>query len=103
MKTDNTIYPFNILTDYERQNNLAVDMCAACIFFYRKRNRAVKAIYLTPRYYALFRHWVGEKFGIEAALTKGIQFDGVNIEEGSRLQTENLVVEFWPEKLHAQT
>lgn len=77
-------------------------MCAACILFYRKRMRPLKAIYLTPRYYALFRHWVGEKFGMEAALTKGFKFDDVNIEEGSKFQSENLTVEFWPEKIQAE-
>jgi hypothetical protein len=91
--------PFNLETDYQRQHNLAVDMCAACILHNRKRARALKTIYLWPRYYALFQHWVSEQAGIAKALTSTYQFDGVNIEEGSRLQSEPLVVEYWPEKV----
>lgn len=94
--------PFNIATDYEPQNNLAVDACAACILFYRKRRRAIKTIYLTPRYYALFRHWVGEKFGMEQAMTMGYEFDSVKIEEGSRFQQQPLSVDFWPEQIQAE-
>ncbi|MFL5809337.1 MAG: hypothetical protein ACJ749_07425 [Flavisolibacter sp.] len=95
-------HTFNFATDYERQHNLAVDMCAACIFHYRKLHRPLKAIYLSPRYYSLFRHWVGEKFGLEAALTMGYKFDDVNIEEGSKFQQQNLSVEFWPETIQAE-
>jgi hypothetical protein len=94
--------PFNILTDYEPQNNLAVDACAAAICFYRKRNRPLKAIYLTPRYYALFRHWVNDKFGLEAAMLKGYQFDNVNIELGSRMQAQSLSFDFWPDTVPAE-
>jgi hypothetical protein len=87
---------FDIKTDYVKQDNLAVDMCAACILFYRERQRPLRAIYLKPRYYALFRHWVSEQAGLEKALTHGYQFDGVNIEEGSNFQMDPLSVDFWP-------
>lgn len=94
--------PFNIATDYVKQHNLAVDMCAACILFYRERKKPLKAIYLKPRYYALFQHWVAEKTNEETALTSGFEFDGVRIEQGSKIQANSLSVEFWPERIIAE-
>lgn len=83
--------------NYEPTCNLAVDAVAACVYFYRQRKRALKTIYLTPKYYELFKLWVIVNFGQEKADSMKWEFDGVNIEKGTRFQLKPLVWDFYPE------
>jgi hypothetical protein len=83
--------------NYEPTSNLAVDAVASCVYFYRQKRRALKTIYLSASYYALFKVWVMVNFGEEKALTSNWEFDGVNIAAGTRFQTKPLVWDFWPE------
>jgi hypothetical protein len=90
--------PFNIATDAVFTGVKSVDMVSACILFYRKRQRALKAIYLRPKLFETFRDWVIRNVGEKEYQGKQLQYDGVNIEIGSKFQTEQLIPEFYPEK-----
>lgn len=83
--------------DYTMTHNVAVDMVAACVLFYRKRRRAIKTIFLSPPKYLIFRDWIIKEFGEEKAKTMRYEFDGVHIDLGNRFQKDPLQVEFWPE------
>lgn len=86
--------------DYKMTGNVAVDMVAACVLFYRKRKRALKTIFLSPYKYQMFREWVIKEYGEEAAKTMRYEFDSVHIDLGSIFQKEALTVEFWPEAIN---
>lgn len=83
--------------NYRMTHNVAVDMVATCVLFYRKKKRALKTIYLRPAYYGKFRLWVAKEFGEERANSMRYEFDGVHIDLGTRFQKEAITVEFWPE------
>ena len=83
------------IKNYERQHNLAVDMCAACILHHRRFKKPLKAILLHPKYFEIFKLWVKKNIGGQQAEERQFQFDGVNIEKGSYLQPKSLHVEFW--------
>lgn len=82
---------------YAKTHNVAVDMVAACVYFYRTRNRALKTVYLRPMYYQLFRDWVITEFGSEKGQSMRFEFDGVHVDLGTKFQKEILTVDFWPE------
>lgn len=89
---------FDIEKDARTTGVLSVDMVSTCILFYRRRQRALKAIYLKPALYASFRLWVILNVGSEAVEGRQLEYDGVNIEAGSMFQSKSLVVDFWEEK-----
>lgn len=82
-------------SEWEKTGNVAVDMVAACVGHYRRLQRPLKKIILSPNYYELFRYWVLKKAGEERALDAKFEFDSVDIEKGSSLQVEPLYTEFY--------
>jgi hypothetical protein len=80
---------------YEPTFNSALDFCANVIECARRNQQAVKALHLTPTYYEWFKS--GVQTLMNRALEDGelMQFDGVNIEKGSRFQSKNIVIEYY--------
>ena len=64
------------LTVDQRNDNLAIDMCMACIAFERKKNRPIKAIRLRSDFWDMF------KFGISKIEGKDFTYDQFFIGNG---------------------
>lgn len=96
---------------------LAVDMVIACIYKNRLYCRdvaiaiakggdypapkALKSLKLRPGLYKEFKNWVEKELG-EAAIYddltgkfRQLEFDGVNVDRGSHVQSEKMIMEFY--------
>jgi hypothetical protein len=71
-------------------------MCADLIGCARKNKQAVKALHLTPMYYEWFKSGVQTLINRPLEDGEGLEFDNVNIEKGSKFQTKNIVIEYYP-------
>lgn len=83
--------------------NNAIDLVAECVGYYRGINAPIKTIHLKPMYYELFKRGVEvimKKKGMAFNPEQPFTFDGVNIENGGRLQIDSIRVEFY--KLRAE-
>lgn len=86
------------IRNFQRTHVIAVDLCANIIFYYRKLKMPLKSITLKPRLYNQFKEYTIKHMGEEAFYQRGalMQLDGVNIEQGSKLQLKQAVIDFWP-------
>ena len=77
-------------------------MVASAISHARQNGHGVETIMLRPRLYKNFIHWLSTKMNEEdlaKAAINGIQFDGVNIECGSIVQKDNLVMKYYEKQV----
>lgn len=94
-----------IFSEYQPTFNKAIDLCTNIIYCARKNNLAVKALHLDKIHYEWYISGVktllekqkpeGWEEQIAEIKTSGVQFDGVNIERGSRLQTKPVIIEYY--------
>ncbi len=90
------------IDNYQKQGNLAIDMCAACIQHERKFHRPIKAIVLNPAYFSLLKKWVAKTYGEDVAEENDFFFDTVEIRQEVIYSGKILLVEYWPtEKIEA--
>jgi len=89
---------------YTKQNNEAVDMCAAIIFAHRAKYLPIKAIHLAPTEYSEFASWAQKNLQRDLLKDEKLSFDAVNIELGTRSQANKFLVEMWENdfNIHAQ-
>ena len=66
------------LENYRTQNNIAVDMVAACIIHQRNQGLNPDLITLNQVYYALFKGWVQNNYSAHKARAN-FYMDGVRI------------------------
>lgn len=85
-------------TDWESTGNSVVDMVATAVAHYRKILKPLKTIRLHVYLYNKFEVWVSKQMNeeeFEDVRNHGYQFDGVNIEIASIVQTSNMAFEFY--------
>ena len=87
-------FPTLDLTNYQRQGNISIDMCADCIIHERKHGKHVKALHLNRVYFAMLRQWVFENYGEEAAIAD-FYLDTVAIVQEPKKTDNPLRVEHW--------
>ena len=80
---------------YERTHNGAIDMCANIIGCARQNMMPIKALHLTPVYYEWFKSGVQVLMDKPLLENELLEFDGVNIELGSRYQSKPIVMEYY--------
>ena len=66
--------------NYQKQGNIAVDMCVACIQHNFSYNKNLKEIVLSKAYYAIFQKWVRQNYDEETAELE-FAIEGVVIRE----------------------
>lgn len=86
------MYSFN---KFEPTFNSTIDYCGNLIECARKSQKAVKALHLTPMYYAWFKSGVQTLMNRPLEDEELMEFDGVNIELGSKFQTKSVVIEYY--------
>ena len=84
---------------YERTHNRAIDMCANFIGCARENRLPLKALHLTPLYYEWFKS--GIQVLMKRPLMDGelLEFDGVNIELGSRYHSNPIILEYYEQQI----
>lgn len=86
------IYNFS---NYERTYNRPIDECANLIECARKALQPLKALHLHPFYYEWYKSGVQTLMNRPLNEDEKMQFDGVDIEKGSKLQSKNIVPEYY--------
>lgn len=90
--------------DYSRfqaTGNKAIDLCANIIGCARENNQAIKALHLQKTYFEWYKAGVKTLINRDLEEGEGLQFDGVNIEQGGRFQSKPVVIEYYPQ-MHQQ-
>lgn len=82
-------------TDYNPTFNTAMDQCINLIGCARQNLKAVKALHLSPTYYEWFKSGVQTLMNRPLEEGELMQFDGVDIEKGSKFQSKNIVIEYY--------
>lgn len=84
--------------------NKAIDLCANIIGCARDNGTPIKSLSLQPLHFEWFKGGVKqlmEQNGASPEMIANVdgdqmlQFDGVNIEKGSRLQTKAVIIEYY--------
>jgi hypothetical protein len=86
------IYDFN---KYEPTHNKMIDLCANVISLARERNEPIKALHLKPMNYEWFKSGVQTLLNRPLEVEELLEFDGVNIELGSKFQSKTIVIEYY--------
>lgn len=89
------VYNFS---DYEPTHNKAIDLCANLIASARVNRKPLKALHLTPIYYEWYKSGVQTLLNRPLLDDEFLEFDGVNIEKGSRFQSKVIVLEYYENK-----
>ena len=89
------VYNFS---DYEPTHNKAIDLCANLIANARVHKLPLKALHLTPLYYEWYKSGVQTLLNRPLLDEELLEFDGVNIEKGSRYQSKSVVLEYYQNK-----
>lgn len=85
-------------SEYQPTGCTPIDECANLIACAREARQPLKSITLKPLYYEWF------KSGLQTLMNKPLQdgekmeFDSVNIEKGSKFQSKQYVLEYYPIK-----
>jgi hypothetical protein len=87
------VYNFS---DYQPTHNKAIDLCANLIGNARYNRLPIKALHLTPLYYSWFKSGVQTFLNRPLLDDERLEFDGVDIEQGSRYQSKPIVLEYYP-------
>jgi hypothetical protein len=82
------------LENYQKQNSIAIDMCAACIMHERKFNRPIKAIILSHAYFGILKKWVHDNYGEETA-EKEFFLDAIEIRRERIYSGKTLLIEYY--------
>jgi len=82
------------LEHYQKQHNIAIDMCAACIIHERKYFHDVKALILSNAYFNILKEWVARNYGDEVA-EKDFFLDGVEMKKESIISGKTLRIEYF--------
>ena len=80
---------------YEATHNKAIDLCANLIGCARQNMMPIKALHLKPIYYEWVKGGVQEMLGRPLVEGELMQFDSVNIEKGSKLQSKPVIIEYY--------
>ena len=83
---------------WERTHIKAVDLCAEVISEHRKKSIPIKALHLWPDLYKQFLGWTEKNLARELAEGEKMEFDGVNIEIGTRQQATPVLIELFKAK-----
>ena len=83
---------------YQTTYNKPIDQCANIIACARERNQALKALHLRPMFYEWFKSGVQTLANRPLEAGELMQFDGVNIERGSKFQSKDIVLEYYENK-----
>jgi hypothetical protein len=86
---------------FQASGNKAIDFCANLIGCARANNLSPKALHLQKQYYEWFKS--GVQTYLDRSLEEGelMQFDGVDIELGSKFQSKPVVIEYYPSTIEA--
>lgn len=90
--------PKALQSEWDLTGNVAVDMVSACVSFHRKRNNAIRTVVLHKKYFDLFRLWVEKtaaKHGRKLTGEEKLEFDSVEVKQGTKIMTDRLYVEFY--------
>ena len=82
------------LNNYQKQNNIAIDMCAACIIHNRKYGLPLKAIVLSKAYFDILKKWVNDNYGEETAEAE-FYLDGVEIRKETVWTGKTMLQEYF--------
>jgi hypothetical protein len=85
-------------SNYEPTYNKAIDQCANLIAVARENLNPLKALHLSPIYYDWFKGGVQTLMGRPLQEDERLEFDGVNIEKGSKYQSKSIILEYYPSK-----
>ncbi|WP_315823014.1 hypothetical protein [Paraflavitalea speifideaquila] len=88
--------PYDITKDFRPTGCKAIDQVASCIIFYQQRCIALKAIHLKEPYYSWFKMGLEVLNGRPMLEGEEMAFNGIDIEKGSRFQTDPILPERWP-------
>lgn len=86
------------MVNYSKHTNTgcpAIDMCANLIGCARENKLALKALHLTPMYYEWFKSGVQTLMNKPLEVGEMMEFDGVNIEKGTKFQSKNVILEYY--------
>jgi hypothetical protein len=87
--------PILDIYNYQKQHNIAVDMCVACIQHERKFNKPIKSIILSRAYFNIFKDWVRSNFDEETAELMDYFIDTVNIRCETIISGKSLLIEYY--------
>jgi len=92
------------VNDYEPTGLIAVDMVASIVSHYKRSTKALKTIYLSPKYFVQFQSFVKFKQTEEDAEkeVKEYTFEGVEVKMNSALMGEKTYFDFYDTKPMAQ-
>lgn len=84
-------------SQHQHTGNKAIDLVGNLIGCARHHNMPIKQIDLSPIYYEWFKS--GAQTLMNRPLEDGelIQFDGVNINKGSRFQSKPAIIDYYPQ------
>ena len=82
------------LTNYQKQHNIAIDLCAAGIIHCRKYNIPVKAIILSKAYFSILKQWVEKNYG-EEMVEKEFYLDTVQIRQEMIISGKSFQMEYF--------
>lgn len=82
-------------SQYEPTYNKALDLVGNLVGCARHNREALKAIHLKPIYYEWVRSGVQTLMNKDLEEDQPLQFDGVNIEKGSKFQTKIALLEYY--------
>jgi len=82
------------LENYQKQGNIAIDMCAACIIHERHYGRPIKAIILSAAYWSILKKWVFDNYG-EEAVEKEFFLDTIEIRKEIIYTGKSLLIEYY--------
>jgi len=82
-------------TQHQTTGNRVIDMCANLIGCAREQRLPLKALHLSPLYYDWFRSGVQTLMNKPLEAGELLQFDGVNIEAGTKFQSKSIILEYY--------
>jgi len=85
-------------SSYERTGNNAIDLVAQCVGWHRWAKKPLKTIYLSYRYYELFKAGMAVLMAKQGKILENFtefSFDGVKILKGSDYQFDAIKCEYY--------
>ena len=80
---------------YEPTHNKTIDLCANLICNARYHKMPLKSLHLTPLYYEWYKSGVQTLMNRPLLDEELLEFDGVNIEKGSKYQSKPVILEYY--------
>lgn len=85
-------------SSFERTHNRPIDECANLIECARKALQPLKALHLHPFYYEWYKSGVQTLMNRALNEDEKLQFDGVDIEKGTKFQSKNIILEYYEQR-----